>query len=103
MANEVGFLKSAELFETTMDERYNHGDGKNSLIVVARDQERSLVGCFGHVEGLAQALAGASMKDDRMKYIIMRTAKYIIQSNPMDFFRTLSFLTSTDDEDDDDD
>ena len=101
MTNEVGFLKSAELFETTMDERYNYGDGKNSLIVVARDQERSMVGCFGNVEGLAMALAGTSMTDERMKFLIMRTAKHIIQSDPMEFFSALSYFASTDDDDTD--
>jgi hypothetical protein len=42
--NEIGLLKSVELFETTMDEQYNHRDGKNNILIVARDENDTLCG-----------------------------------------------------------
>lgn len=97
--NEIGLLKSVELFETTMDEQYNHHDGKNNILIVARDENDTLCGCFGNVDHLALSLAGSCVKDERLTHLLISAFHYLVKRNPLLLLEFFSKACDGDDTD----
>ena len=105
MGKQIDFLDTVELFEQTMSEQYNHGDGKNSILVVAVDEVRTLCACFGAADKMSMSMAHAALEDDRLAYLIISAAKRILENSPMALLKLLAESMQDDEEggDDDDD
>ena len=88
--SEVGYIESVHLFAETMFEKFCDNGTGNHFLIVARDNEDSLCGCSGNPQAIAESLAGACLKDKRMKQIIIKAAGFIMANDlegALNFFR----------------